>query len=79
MLPFLKPKRMAGIIVAKAKPEGGMEPMNEEGESAPDLMNIAQDLISAVHAKDADAVAMALHEAFECLSSDSLEGPEEMP
>jgi hypothetical protein len=60
MLPFLQPKKLASIIMAKHKPEGGVEPMHEEGEASPEVMAIAEDLISAVHAKDANAVASAL-------------------
>lgn len=64
MLPFLSPKKMTGIIMAKYKPEGKVEMMEEEGEMDPGLMAAAEALISAVHAKDAKAVAMALKDAL---------------
>jgi hypothetical protein len=63
MLPFLSPKKMTGIIMAKYKPEGKTEPMHEEGEMHPGLMAAAEALISAVHAKDAKAVAQAMQDA----------------
>jgi len=69
MLPFLQPKKMAGLIVQKYKPEGKMEPMGEEGDMDPGLMAAAEDLISAVHAKDAKKVAQALQSAFEIAES----------
>lgn len=65
MLPFLAPKKMAGVIVAKMKKPAEIEPMHEEGEMEPGLMSAAEDLISAVHMKDAKAVAMALKSAMD--------------
>lgn len=65
MLPFLQPKKMAGIIMAKVKPEGGVETTGEEGEMDHGFLAAAEALISAIHSKDAGAVAKALHEAFE--------------
>ena len=65
MLPFLKPKAMSGVIIARKKADGGgIEPMHEEGEHEPGLMAAAEDLISAFHMKDAKAVADALVAAF---------------
>ena len=65
MLPFLQPKKQAGVIIAKRVGEK-TEPLNEEGEHDPGLMAAAEDLISAVHSKDSTAVAGALKAAFEC-------------
>lgn len=76
-LPFLKHRKLATIIMAKRKPEGSMEMMGEEGEEHPQLMYAAEDLISAVHAKDAKAVAEALRAAFDMLDSED-ESPESM-
>jgi hypothetical protein len=64
MLPFLQPKKMAGMIIAKYKPEGKTEPGVEEGEMDHGLMAAAEELISAIHAKDATAVAKALESAL---------------
>lgn len=74
MLPFLKSKQMAGSIIAKTKPEGGLEPESQEGQDDPGLMSAAEDLISAVNMKDASAVASALRSAFDILDA----GPEPM-
>lgn len=63
MLPFLKPKKLSAVIIHKVKPEGGTTPEGEEGEPKPELMSIAESLISAVHSKDAAAVADALEAA----------------
>lgn len=69
MLPFLQPKKAAAVIIAKRKPEGSAEPMHEEGEEDPALMSCAEDLISAVHAKDAVGVANAMRAAFEVMDA----------
>lgn len=69
MLPFLKPKKLSAIIIHKTKPEGGTEPMHEEGEEMPELVGAAENLISAVHAKDAHATAEAIKAAFEICES----------
>jgi len=76
MLPFLQPKKAAAVMIAKRKPSGSIEPMHEEGEQDPGLMSAAEDLISAVHAKDAKGVADALKAAFEMADSEPhVEGP----
>lgn len=59
-LPFLKPDKMAGVIMMKKKGDSPMEPVSEEGEPKPELLNMAEDLIRAIHAKDAKSVAMIL-------------------
>jgi hypothetical protein len=64
MIPFMEPKKLASVIVAKRKPDGNMEVKGEEGEMMPEVMMIAEDLIRAVHDKDASAVAEALEAAF---------------
>lgn len=63
MLPFLKPKKSQSVVIASAKPEGGLEPEHDEGEHDPMLLGIAEDLIQAIHAKDPHAVADALQAA----------------
>lgn len=67
MLPFLKPKNISSVIMTKIKPEGGIEPVNEEGEPAPEMMAVAEELISAVHSKDAKALAEVLS-ALMCMN-----------
>ena len=59
MLPFLKPKKQASVLVVKNKAEGGLEPMHEEGEHAPGMIDFMQELIDAIHSKDAAAAADA--------------------
>lgn len=76
MVPFLKPKHISAVIIAKHKPEGGIEDMHEEGEDHPALMSAAEDLISAVQMKDAKAVAEALKAAFQIVDSEPMEDEE---
>lgn len=76
-LPFLMHRKIATVILAKQKPDGTLEPKGEEGEHDPALMSAAEDLIRAVHAKDANAVAEALMAASEILDSDEADEPEE--
>lgn len=70
MLPFLQPKKMSGIIMAKRTPDEKTEVSHEEGEHPPGLMAAAEDLISAVHAKDAKGVASAIKAGYECCDYD---------
>jgi hypothetical protein len=62
MLPYLRPQKAASVIMASVSPKGDVMPEGEEGED-PGLMAAAEDLIRAVHAKDAKAVAEALRAA----------------
>lgn len=71
MLPFIKQKNVAGVILAKRKPEGGSETVPSEGSEDQGLHMAASDLIDAVHAKDAQAVQSALRSAFQILTSES--------
>ncbi len=67
MLPFLKPKKLASIIMTKTKSDGSTEPLHEEGEHSPELMKAAEDAIGGFHAKDAKAVVDAftkMHKLF---------------
>lgn len=75
MLPWLAPKKQASVIIAKRVGDK-TEAEHEEGEHPPGLMAAAEDLISAVHAKDAKAVASAIYAAFEmCEEAPHEEGP----
>lgn len=67
MLPFLQPKKLSAVIMASHKPNGSVEPENEEGEHTPELMGASEDLISAIHSKDAKAVADAITACYACL------------
>lgn len=73
MLPFLEPKKMAGIVMMKMK-GNSPEASHEEGEHSPELMAAAEDLISAVHSKSASDVASALQCAMAvCANKESME------
>ena len=67
-LPFLKPRKASGLIIEKAG-ENRSEPPKVREE----LAAVAGDLISAVHAKDADRVAMALEAAWTIMESNESE------
>lgn len=76
----MKPKPQGAVIIASRKPDGSTMPEKEEGAVKPALMAIAEDLISAVHAKDATGVAHALDAAAQICGEDygdESEGPME--
>lgn len=76
MLPFLKKKdgfASSSVINIDRKPD-------EPNDSNAGIEACAQDLISAVHAKDASAAASAIRAAFEMLESEPHEeGPHVEP
>lgn len=72
MLPFLKPDKMGAVIMAKRKPSGAPETMGEKMSDGgmphdPMLHAAAEELMNAIHSKDAAAVASAFQAAFNCL------------
>lgn len=69
MLPFLKPKPVAGLIISTRKPDGGKEEEQapEDGVSA-----CMDDFIRAVHAKDSQAAASAFKDAYDILDSQQM-------
>lgn len=73
MIPFLKNKEASTASASEPiqrKPDDGSEPDYDGMEAA------AEDLIAAVHSKDAKAVAAALRAAFEIADSEPHEeGP----
>lgn len=71
MLPFLQPKKITSIMMAVKKPDGSIEQKGPEDEPDHALMSAAEDLISAVHMKDAKAVAEAIKAAFELCDSEA--------
>jgi hypothetical protein len=77
MLPFMKPKSVAGLIIQKRSADTGLSaPESPEPEQDQGLSSAAEDLIRAVHAKDAQGVAAAIRAAFELLDSEPHEeGP----
>lgn len=68
ILPYLKPKPVAGLIISHRKPDGSNEMASEDNDMHA-MEACAEDLIRAVHAKDAKAVAAALKAAIECADS----------
>ena len=75
-LPFMKKRQVAALIIQNRTPDGvkteGAEDSQDQG-----LMSCAEDLIRAVHAKDAQAVASAMRAAFEILESEPHEEAEQ--
>lgn len=63
-LPFLNPRKIASVIVARQKEDGAVEPLHEEGEMEPGLMDAAERMIGALGMKDAKALAQAFQDAF---------------
>lgn len=57
MLPFLKPKKVVGVIMAKVTKDGSLEISHEEGTPPPEMIECAEGLLKAIAQKDATAVA----------------------
>lgn len=75
MLPFLKPKNVASVIIAQRHPGKAPEEQTEDDQYDP-MEAAAADLIRAVHEGNEKAVASALKAAFEiCDSQPHEEGP----
>lgn len=74
MLPFLKPKQMASVIIAKTKKDGGVKDESREGEHSPELMKAAEDAIGGFHAKDAKAVVDAMTRMHALIGSNNESG-----
>lgn len=76
MLPFLKHKRTAGLIVTTRSPDGDKKELYQEGDEHAGLEACAEDIINAISNKDAKALASALKAAFEvCDAQPHEEGP----
>ncbi len=70
MLPFLQKKRMSGVIVQQRKPSGSLvDSYTDEGEAPNEIEGCAQDILSAIAAKDVKLLASALEAVFEILES----------
>jgi hypothetical protein len=67
-LPFLKSKKVAGLIISHRQGDKIQESHSEDDESA-GLHACSEDLIRAVHDKDVGRVSEALKAAFEILES----------
>lgn len=69
MLPFLKAKQSGSVVSVKYSEKDGQESMGKEGEHSPGHMAAAEDLISAVHMKDAKGVADAMKAHYDLMDS----------
>lgn len=71
-LPFLKNMKerapQAGVIIKTRTPDE--QPEASDDDSSAPIEACAEELIRAVHAKDAKAAAMAIKDAFEILDSE---------
>lgn len=77
MLPFLNNKKssIAGSIIEKRKPDGGLAQVEPEESNDEGLEACAQDILSAVEAKDLKALVSSLKSFFEiCDSTPHKEG-----
>lgn len=77
MLPFLKKdKQVAGLIMAKRKPDGSSIDLHSEENEGNELDSCSKDLMDAVKSGDSKAFSKALRAAFEILDSeDDKESP----
>lgn len=73
MLPFLKPKKQTGLIIAHRIPDGGSQLSHEEGDDLQALESAAEEIIRAIQAKDARQLANAIKDAFDICESTSHE------
>lgn len=70
MLPFLKPKTAAGLIIERRKPDGASAAPERDDSSEQGLHQAAEELIRALNAKDAGSVASALRAAFQIMDAE---------
>lgn len=70
MLPFLQPKKLAGIIMANTKKDGTIDDKGLEDDINHAMMSAAEDLLSGIALKDAGKVAKALESAYHVADSD---------
>ncbi len=77
LLPFLKHKPVASLIISQRKPDAPSGQTEHSIDNENHAMEAcAEDLIRAVHSKDSKAVAEALQSAFECMEREPHEeGP----
>lgn len=73
MLPFLQPRKITSMLIANRKPEGSIE-VEPAKEMDHGLLSAAEDLIKAIHAKDAQGVASAMKACTQlCDNDDAVE------
>lgn len=70
----MKPKRVAGLIISQRKPDEKDAKPNDmaEGDGEDQAgMACAEDMIRAIHAKDAKHLLMAMRAMMDCIDEDS--------
>ena len=70
MLPFLDKKKVVTMIMGKRHPDGSIEVGSPDGSDLEGKDAAANDLIKAIHSKDAKAVVEALESIFELYDED---------
>lgn len=77
MLPFLKPKQVAGLIISKRKSDGvGIAEQHTDGDEDNGLDLCSEAIMRAIKSGDSKAFSKALRDAFEILDSEPhKEGP----
>jgi hypothetical protein len=70
MLPFLSPRKSSSTVMVQSHDDGSQEHLGEEGDEH-GILSAAEDLISAIHSKDAHQVAEALKAAVAMLDNDN--------
>lgn len=77
-LPFLKPKKVASVIImSKKKADSPAEPVSEEGEETAELLKASEDILKAIVNKDAKALAQAFNNAYMALEKEEHESENE--
>lgn len=66
MLPFLKPRQAASVILERRRAQGDKQPTEQtEQQEHPQLMEAAEHIIHGTHEKDSARVAKGLRMAHE--------------
>lgn len=70
MLPFLQPKKIASIVMmSRKKKDGSIEPVNEENEHKPELIQACENILKAINNKDSKELASALISAYSTMEN----------
>ncbi len=70
MLPFLKPKKIASLVISKRKPDGaGIEAEASADDADAGAVACAEGILRAIESKDARALASALRDAMTCMDT----------
>lgn len=77
MLPFLKQRKVAGLIISQRKPEGGLQESPKDTNNNDGLRAVSRDILTAIKNDDEEALSKAIEAAFELYSSEApSKGPE---